>query len=269
MARLLDIEDNLADLDPEAIMNLNEQGTEPVQIVQDTPEPETEDDIPEKYRGKSARELIRMHQEAEKAYGRKGSEVGELRKLVDSYITTQLVESKPQPKAVEEDEDLNIFTDPEKFLDKKLTNHPAIKALEEQRVQTQRASNQAALEQKHPDFREVIQDQAFVEWVQGSKTRTRLFIEADRGYDADAADELLTTWKEKKALASATVAAGKALRKEDIKKASTGGARGSQTPPSKKMYRRSDLINLSINDPRRYAQLSDEILLAYAEKRVI
>jgi hypothetical protein len=38
--------------------------------------------LPEKYQGKSAAELARMHQEAEKLLGRQSSEVGELRKLL-------------------------------------------------------------------------------------------------------------------------------------------------------------------------------------------
>ncbi len=48
---------------------------------QDTPEEEpepesTEDDIPEKYRNKSVKDIVRMHQEAERAIGKQGSEVG-------------------------------------------------------------------------------------------------------------------------------------------------------------------------------------------------
>jgi len=34
------------------------------------------------------------------------------------------------------------------------------------------------------------------------------------------------------------------------------------------MYRRSDLINLQVTDPNRYASLSEEIQEAYAEGRV-
>ena len=49
---------------------------------QETPEIQ-EPEIPDKYRGKSAEELVQMHQEAEKLLGRQSSEVGELRKVVD------------------------------------------------------------------------------------------------------------------------------------------------------------------------------------------
>ena len=49
-----------------------------------------EPDIPEKYRGKSVQELVQMNQELEKFSGKQSTEVGELRKLVDNYIQTEL-----------------------------------------------------------------------------------------------------------------------------------------------------------------------------------
>ena len=44
-------------------------------------EEDTEEDIPEKYKGKSVKDIVRMHQEAERAIGKQGSEVGELRRI--------------------------------------------------------------------------------------------------------------------------------------------------------------------------------------------
>jgi hypothetical protein len=48
-----------------------------VEEQQETPALQ-EPDIPDKYKGKSAEELVQMHQEAEKLLGRQSSEVGEL-----------------------------------------------------------------------------------------------------------------------------------------------------------------------------------------------
>jgi hypothetical protein len=50
---------------------------------------QSDDDLPEKYRGKSPKEIAMMHQEAERLIGKQGSEVGELRKVVDDYIRAQ------------------------------------------------------------------------------------------------------------------------------------------------------------------------------------
>jgi len=64
---------------------------------QETPEPQVQEpEIPDKYKGKSAEELVQMHQEAEKLLGRQSSEVGELRKVVDTYIQTQLTQDTQQ-----------------------------------------------------------------------------------------------------------------------------------------------------------------------------
>jgi hypothetical protein len=52
---------------------------------EETPEEETQeteetDDLPDKYKGKTAAEIARMHEEAEKLIGKQGAELGELRK---------------------------------------------------------------------------------------------------------------------------------------------------------------------------------------------
>ena len=116
---------------------------------------------------------------------------------------------------------------------------------------------------------EVLQEQKFSEWVQASKVRTRLYVEADQQFDYDSADELISLYKERKGYAEQTVNAEKLQRKQEVKAASTGTARGSGEAPSRKKYRRSDIVNLMKNDPARYQALSEEILQAYAENRVI
>ena len=68
-----------------------------------------EDDIPDKYKGKSTADIVRMHQEAEKLLGRQSSEVGELRSVVDSYIQTQLDTPTQEPE-----EEIDFFSDPDK-----------------------------------------------------------------------------------------------------------------------------------------------------------
>ena len=65
------------------------QQAEAVEQTQDAVETDTDDDIPEQYRGKSLKEVVQMHQEVEKVMSRHSNEVGELRKIVDEYITTQ------------------------------------------------------------------------------------------------------------------------------------------------------------------------------------
>ena len=270
MARLIDdgqpIEGTITETEEEIQARENQEALAALEQV-DNPEPpeDPEDVVPEKYQGKSQAELVRMHQEAEKKIGNQGSEVGELRKLVDQYIQAQTIAPAPTPEV---EDDVDWFTDPDKALAQKLDNHPTIKKMEQDAQAATHAASRAQLELKHPDYRDIMQDGEFATWIKASKVRSRLFVEADRGYDSESADELFSNWKERKALASATANADKATRKEDLRSAATGGARGSSNPAAKKKYRRSDIINLMTTDPDRYQQLSPEILLAYKEKRV-
>lgn len=227
---------------------------------------ETEDDLPDKYRGKSAAELARMHQEAEKLLGRQSSEVGELRKVVDSYIQTQL--SQQQAPQQSQDDDIDFFTDPDRAVSKAIENHPKIKEAEQYTQQYKKATALNQLQAKHPEMQTILQDNRFAEWIKGSKIRTQLFVQADQQYDYEAADELFTLWKERQQTVQQTAQAEKAGRKEAVKAANTGNARGNPDSQSRKIYRRADIIKLMKTDPDRYQALSDEIMKAYAEGRV-
>ena len=238
---------------------IEEQPAEPEEIQ------EVEDDIPEKYQGKAIKDIVQMHQEAEKLLGKQSSEVGELRKIVDDFVKTQL-EAKNSPQ--ETVEDFDIFDDPDKYIENKLANHPKIKEAEELSRQMKQAQIYNKLQSNHPDFKEIIQDDKFGEWVAKSKVRTELYQRADQKFDYDSADELLTLWKERQSLVKETADMQETDRKRQLKSASTGNAKGSGESPSRKIYRRADIIKLMQTDPKRYQALSDEIMKAYAEGRV-
>ena len=267
-ATILDLppeEDNVDQIEneePEAQLQLEESQDEVEQ-----PEVEEDDsDIPEKYRGKSLRDVVQMHQEAEKVMSRHSSEVGELRKVVDEYIASQ-TPSAPQQN-VEPDSDIDYFTDPQAAVNRAIENHPKIKEAEEYSTNYRRQTAIAELNNKHPDMQEILSDQKFADWIKASKIRTQLFVRADQEYDADAADELFSLWKERKTVAQQTANVEKQVRKQQLKAANTGNTRGSGEGTSKKVYRRADIIKLMKTDPERYQALSNEIFQAYAEGRV-
>ena len=228
--------------------------------------PEQEQDLPQKYQGKSTAEIIRMHQEAEKLLGKQSSEVGELRKVVDDYIQTQLAEQAPQQN--EPEEDIDFFSDPDRAVAKAIDNHPKIKEAEQISNQYRQSTAMTELQKRHPDMQGILQDGKFAEWIKGSKIRQQLFVQADQQYDYEAADELFTTWKERQQVVGQTAANEKSERKKAVKAASTGNVRGSGEQSAKKVYRRSDIIKLMKDDPERYMSLSDEIMRAYQEGRV-
>ena len=200
-----------------------------------------------------------MHQEAEKLLGRQSSEVGELRKVVDDYISSQTQPSAPQ-QTVEPEDDLDYFTDPQAAVNRAIENHPKIREAEQYTAQYKKQSSLAQLQTKHPDMQEILKEEAFADWIKGSKIRTQLFVAADQNYDADAADELFTLWKERRTVAQQTAAVEKQARKQQIKAANTGNAQGSAEGSRRKVYRRADIIKLMKTDPERYQALSEEIL---------
>jgi len=252
--------------EPQEDEELESQEQEPEQETPETEPPDEEDDIPEKYKGKSVKDIVRMHQEAERAIGKQGSEVGELRRIVDDFVKAQTVTKQQQAPDV--DEEVDFFTDPEKAIAKAISKHPKVQQAEQMAVRTAQSEILNALKANHPDYTEIIKDSSFVDWIGKSKVRQELFSRADRNYDYDAANELLSTWKERKQVVAQSQAVEQVQRKQAVKSASTGSIKGSGEPASKKTYRRSDIIELMQKDPDRYQALAPEIMQAYAEGRV-
>ena len=235
--------------------------------LEEVEQPQEDPTVPEKYQGKSMEEVVQMHQEAEKLLGRQSSEVGELRKVVDDYISNSIATPAPQ-QHVEPEEDIDYFTDPQGAVNRAIENHPRIREAQQYTEQYKKQSSLATLQAKHSDMQQILDDPKFAEWIKASKIRTQLFVAADQGYDADSADELFSLWKERKTVAQQTATVEKQARKQTLKAASTGNARGSAEGSRKKVYRRADIIKLMKNDPDRYQAMSEEIMAAYAEGRV-
>jgi len=235
-----------------------------------TPEEPEEDDLPDKYRGKDVKDIIAMHQNAEKLLGKQSSEVGELRKVVDDFIQTQTVAQQQQAPAQSVDEnidDLDFFENPKEAISKMLENHPSVKQSQQMAAQLAQQQTVAKLKANHPDFNDIVADQGFIDWVGKSKVRTNLLRQAD-AYDYDSADELFSLWKERQSMVNDTVQNETRARKQSVKTASTGNVKGSGEPSRKKVYRRADIVELMTKDPQRYQALASEIRQAYAEGRV-
>lgn len=269
MAEIIEVQDELGNADniTDNTKTVDATAIEPAQ-----PAASTEPEVPEKYRGKSLDDIIRMHQEAEKLIGRQAQEVGESRKLLDEYIKQQLNTPKNdvQPSTSQE---IDWFEDPAKAVNQAVENNPALRQVQEQLAQQAKQTALATIEKAHPDFMSIAQSEDFANWVQGSKVRMQMFAQANN-YDVDSALELLGTYKELKGVkqqkqqqADQTLikadeaARSKALQAAAVQKGGTGET-------SKPIYRRPDLIRLRMTDPQRYMDMEQDILQAYAEGRV-
>lgn len=242
-------------------------------VISGVDEPTTSDEeatpeqveLPDKYRGKTAKELVEMHQNAEALLGRQSAEVGELRGVVDNFIQSQITATETQTT---DEEEPDFHLDPEAATAHAISNHPDVLEAKRSGQELKKQSSLAALKAKHPDMQEVLGNPKFHEWVQASPTRLRLFREADADYNFESADELLGSFKERVAVVASAVEQESRTRAEAINSASTGGAHASSAVPSKKVYRRTDIIKLMKTDPQRYQALQPEIMEAYANNRV-
>ena len=263
MAEIIELEDE----------DLPQDNTQEPEDTQDNLEPEVpESNIPDKYRGKSLDEIVKMHQEAEKLIGRQAQEVGETRKLVDDLIKQQLgATNKQQPET--NVQEVDFFEDPNKAINNAVENNPAILALKQQAEQARQQQALTTIATKHPDYIDIVNNQDFADWVKSSKVRVQLFVNA-QNYDTDAADELLSTYKALKGVqqqktqsnADELANVDKAQRKQTIKAASVQAGGSGET--SQKIFRRSDILRLMMTDRARYNDLEPEIRQAYAEGRV-
>lgn len=237
--------------------------------VVDTAEPVEE--LPEKYRGKSAIEIAKMHQEAEKLIGRQANEVHEVRSLADQLLKQQLDSKAREAKPIEESLEDDFFADPASAVNRQVEKHPAVLEARQAALEMKRMKTAQQLSTKHPDFATIASDAGFQDWVKSSAIRLNLFAKADAEFDFESADELLSTYKELKQIKQQTqnvqTAAVESKAQEQAMRAATVDV-GGAGETSRKVYRRADLIKLRMTDPERYMQLSDEIMDAYATGRV-
>ena len=251
MAEIQDIDDGIGEI--EAVEK---------QVQDQAPQQETQSELPSKYKGKSVEDVVRMHQEAEKLIERQGREVGEVRKLADELIKSQLT-----PKAeVEKPKEIDFFENPQEAIRQQIENNPRVLAAENYAKQVQAEQSKQRLAQMHPDVQQIIGDTGFQDWVKASKVRTQLFQQADN-YDLDAANELISTYKELRTVRQKNVeAVDNTARDKTLKAVSvdTGGSGES----SQKVYRRADLIRLKMRDPAKYESMNDEIMEAYRSGRI-
>lgn len=273
---------------------------EPKGAKKAAPEKEDDDELPAEYRGKSLKDVIKMHRDAASLIGRQGSELGEFRRKADLLIQASLenlrkgqkTEEKEPEKKEEELDDTQFFAGPKDAVSRMIENHPLIKEIRKtlgataaDREQDRAARATERFNQAHPDSAKILQDPEFREWVKASKVRTALMQRADSKFDFDAADEVFGTWKALKGLGkkeeakpeeskgeldASAAARALAKRKQELRDAKTpsGGGGGQKESGSKKIYRRADVLKLMEEDPDRYEALAPEIEKAYRDGRV-
>jgi len=272
---IVDRQEEVEALEGEEFVDLNEADAEE-EVTTPEPEEGQGSEIPEKFQGKSFEDVVDMYRNLEKDYGRKGNEVGELRKLTDELLQLEIQQKKNATErvATKEEEvlsDDDWFSSPKQATDKYLEKSGLareVRELKEKLSSRDREEAHKAFVEKHPNYMDLAQNESFQQFVSASKYRLDLAKKADQ-YDYEAANELFDLYKAISPNLGATEDSGndKANRQEARKKATLEGT-GNRNKGTKKVYRRADLIKMKMNDPERYMNMQDEIMQAYAEGRV-
>lgn len=228
-----------------------------------------EDSLPEKFKGKTASEIANSYVELEAQFGRKGSEIGELRNQVNQLMMTQFDSKQTAPT---KEEEIDFQYEPEKAVRQLVAKETA-----ELRQEAEAAKAQRSLESfttKHPDYKEVGGSQEMIDWVKGSEYRMNLYAQANERGDLASADELLTSYKERVELMQTQREQTENTQKETLENLSSVPGAASQSAASSQSQRkvtfsRAKLRHLMRTNPNRYRAMDAEIQAAYREGRVI
>lgn len=181
-------------------------------------------------------------------YGRQSNEVGELRAIVREMLT-----AKPQPEVAKPDSTLAAALGE----DVAVALETRLKRIEETAKRSYEEAKRTQLLRLHPDVEQIVADPAFKEWVAEKPYRQKLFERADSG-DVEAADELLSMYKERKTQQTREIPASiRAVRSS-----------AAAPKPAKKVWTSVELGRLYLENPEEYRRLHDEIVAAYREGRV-
>ena len=240
----------------------------------------SEDVIPEKYRGKSIEDVIKMHQNAERKIGQTGNELGQYKQLTDQLLDLKRREDLAKGGAEPEEEDdlpkitpSDILDDPDAAVARAVEArlNRAERKKERQSAEEQAVRLQESFAARHPDAADIAEDPEFQQFVQKSPSRQMLAAAALNAGNLFAANVLLDEWKSGRS-SEETHEGQSEPAIEKARKATTisSGSSHASDAPAGKVYSRLDLIKLKLHDPETYQseQFQNEIMRAYAEGRV-
>jgi len=243
-----------------------------------------DDGLPTKFKGKSAREIAEAYQNLESRYGSMANDLGVQRQLTDRLLDLKRSndlasnggsKQKQAPAPVTTND---ILDRPQETLERVVDSRVQSVADEvrEENRQLRALVAKQSFESKHKDYQTTVQSSEFIEWLRASPLRMRAAQVANNG-DWQVADELFTEYEVSgRNRQSTTTQNQRNDSNVDAARAasftSSGNASGTDGKAKQggKIYKRSDLMALRIDDPDAYydEDFQQKILLAHAEGRV-
>lgn len=252
------------------------------------------DDVPEKYRGKSARELLDIVTNQESMIGRQGQELGDLRSTVGTLrgsVDAALALRNPGTAAdgigTEEDlTDRDFALDPVDATRRMVQRET--RSLHEQQVQNAKQARANQFERQYANAASDVNDPKFVDFVKRSATRSRLATQAFSDMDNvnfDAAEQLWELYDDFKGMNAsdgvvtdpdepvapvARPAPAKGKAAPSLVTGNSGGGDSNANTSGKPLYSQAALNDLAASDPDKYwsEAVQKPLNAAYAEGRV-
>lgn len=261
-------EDNF-DLEFEDVKDSNQQA----------PSETPEDDLPEKFKGKSLKDVVGMYTNLEGLSSRQANELGEYRKRVDQILGLRDTDNtrKPERKSITA---TDLLQTPDKVIAEAIDSSEATTLARQAVTTVQEIKNDIAQQSfytKFPKWSDDVQDPAFLQFVQTNPLRASLGQQA--GKDFRAAEALWGLWDEHKALVSKQVQDDKSDKRKEalrgVRTVTNGSTADGQG--NKPTFSRAKLLDLQMRaeggDPRAVSKWNDPEFQrarheAYAEGRV-
>lgn len=227
-----------------------------------------------RFAGKNREEILDMYRNLESHQGSLANQLGQQRRTLDELLLAKRA-SDLQTNSDETSSTkltaADLLERPTEALDRvvnaRLTS--ALQPLEQQlrNLGSELASTRVV--DKHGDWNATVTSSEFQSWAAKTPLRMSLVAQA-RGGSWQAADALLTEFKDRPQQVSADIArnaAIKAAEKAQLETTQAGSDGG--TAITGKKIRRSDLWALRVNNPDKYDSMQPEILRAYKEGRIV
>jgi hypothetical protein len=268
------LDDEFASLNPGVESDPKPAGQEPIVSTKEL----NEFTIPEKFKGKTAEEIAQSYVELERHQGSLNNQLGDYRSMTDRFLSIE--EKRVADLETTEQEEFEIdptelLANPGKVLDEyyehRSAQDPNQATLLARLDQLEGQVGQSALANKHDDATKVLSTPEFQAWVGEDSFRGRIAQQAVASKDVEALDYLLTQFKGTSSTAQADTA-NESGQQSEVSRAQSvateSSSSGNASASSEKRFSRRKLVHLKMTNPDEYSARSDEILLAYAQKRV-
>jgi hypothetical protein len=239
--------------------------------------------VPEKFQGKTAEEIARAYVELERHTGQLRNEIGDYRSMTDRLLTIEekrVSDLKGAGGTVQEDEfnidPTELLTNPKETLKKwyeaQREKDPVFQEVRQRLDRVEGRVNHNDLQSAHADAEQITSSPEFLDWVKEQPFRLRIAQSAVQAQDVQALDYLLTEYKGDKPQGTKT----ETKRDSEVDRAkkvttetASSGVPVQRGKTSDEVFSRRKLIQLKLTNPNEYADLSERILAAYAEGRVV